>query len=601
MAFTDLTDWQNSATTPLGASRFNTMLDNQRDHEGRITTAEAATHSTYAALQAFSGGAANEAVHYVHGRAGAGDGGEGFFVYDSADTTTLDDGGSILVDAAGRRWKRPITNHVIAEWWPTLNIAFGKRLEYPLYVTRSHTLSATCMSVAGNGRSVYFKDGITIARNNVMTGKLIIIEHPDWKLFGGTGEKAAVLSANHTNNPDTANDSVPVEVRNVDRVELHGFNYHDSKGAVKLYNAAYVKVKHPYSRTCNAIVSSQASDRHLPGIEIDDADFARPAGVQVNAMGIGLMSFNNTTAGIFATYIKPKIRRPKITMPLTTSTDPEAFGIELWGPIQDALIEDPVIHGSKSPISLSQNINTKVIGGTLSGGWYSQIENAHGSGNTMIGTHLDCQSGATKGIGVRYQGISNIHTIGLTVKNCSKAFVGLTEANNRLMFIGNHIYDCTDKAFHLKNSLGTVIDGVAFKNVDMLIQLDETWDTAIKNVRGDNVRIVLELYSWDTAQTVDDIIVDDVSVTNLTGAWISSVVGGPTTPSVLGENVRLLNCPDRGPDMLNWKRKVIQAQGLGAPAIACGVGSTYQRWDGGATTTFYVKTAGTDATGWTGK
>lgn len=43
--------------------------------------------------------------------------------------------------------------------------------------------------------------------------------------------------------------------------------------------------------------------------------------------------------------------------------------------------------------------------------------------------------------------------------------------------------------------------------------------------------------------------------------------------------------------------------GYGSPesVISAGVGSTYRRLDGGATTTLYVKTSGTGSTGWTAK
>lgn len=44
-------------------------------------------------------------------------------------------------------------------------------------------------------------------------------------------------------------------------------------------------------------------------------------------------------------------------------------------------------------------------------------------------------------------------------------------------------------------------------------------------------------------------------------------------------------------------------RGYGSPEnlVTAKVGSLYQRLDGGATTTLYVKTSGSGATGWTGK
>lgn len=44
-------------------------------------------------------------------------------------------------------------------------------------------------------------------------------------------------------------------------------------------------------------------------------------------------------------------------------------------------------------------------------------------------------------------------------------------------------------------------------------------------------------------------------------------------------------------------------QGYGSPesSVVAGVGSIYQRLDGGANTSIYVKESGTGATGWTAK
>ena len=44
-------------------------------------------------------------------------------------------------------------------------------------------------------------------------------------------------------------------------------------------------------------------------------------------------------------------------------------------------------------------------------------------------------------------------------------------------------------------------------------------------------------------------------------------------------------------------------KGYGSPenVVSASVGSIYSRLDGGATTTLYVKTSGTGATGWTAK
>jgi hypothetical protein len=52
----------------------------------------------------------------------AGDGG-GTFRYDSTDTTTADNGGTIIVDAAGRRWKRQYSGALKISWFAALSNA----------------------------------------------------------------------------------------------------------------------------------------------------------------------------------------------------------------------------------------------------------------------------------------------------------------------------------------------------------------------------------------------------------------------------------------------------------------------------------------------
>ncbi len=62
--------------------------------------------ASVAALRALAGAALP--VLYLRGWATDGDGGEGFFRYDASDTTSPDNGGTVLVDAAGHRYKRAL-------------------------------------------------------------------------------------------------------------------------------------------------------------------------------------------------------------------------------------------------------------------------------------------------------------------------------------------------------------------------------------------------------------------------------------------------------------------------------------------------------------
>ena len=69
---------------------------------------------TYALLRLYSG---SYTSYYVRGVASIFDGGGGVFRVDSADTTSTDNGGTILVDAAGRRWKREFTGSLNVLWF----------------------------------------------------------------------------------------------------------------------------------------------------------------------------------------------------------------------------------------------------------------------------------------------------------------------------------------------------------------------------------------------------------------------------------------------------------------------------------------------------
>ena len=66
--------------------------------------AGSAVFATVAAVRTLAGAALP--VLYLRGWAADGDGGEGFFRYDPTDTASADNGGTILVDAAGHRYKR---------------------------------------------------------------------------------------------------------------------------------------------------------------------------------------------------------------------------------------------------------------------------------------------------------------------------------------------------------------------------------------------------------------------------------------------------------------------------------------------------------------
>ncbi|MDD2663952.1 MAG: tail fiber domain-containing protein [Dechloromonas sp.] len=69
---------------------------------------------TYALLRAYTGPVTS---FLVRGVANIFDGGHGVFRVDPSDTTSTDNGGTILVDASGRRWKRDFSGAVSVLWF----------------------------------------------------------------------------------------------------------------------------------------------------------------------------------------------------------------------------------------------------------------------------------------------------------------------------------------------------------------------------------------------------------------------------------------------------------------------------------------------------
>lgn len=71
---------------------------------------------TYAAVRALTSSMTADQI-YVGGRSNVFDGAHGMFQYDATDTTSSDNDGTILVDAAGRRWKRQFYRKVNVLWF----------------------------------------------------------------------------------------------------------------------------------------------------------------------------------------------------------------------------------------------------------------------------------------------------------------------------------------------------------------------------------------------------------------------------------------------------------------------------------------------------
>lgn len=125
--------------------------------------------TTYAQIRAYNG--AKNRV-YCLGKEKINDGGYGFFEVDASDTTSADNGGTILVDTAGRRWKRQYDGSVNLLWFAkgdgttddsaALQNAvdatkFGGRLDVPMpsvnYKIATECVISRPINIVGNGGS----------------------------------------------------------------------------------------------------------------------------------------------------------------------------------------------------------------------------------------------------------------------------------------------------------------------------------------------------------------------------------------------------------------------------------------------------------------
>ena len=142
--------------------------------------------SGLATIQALSAEILGQPQCYALGHTLTGDGGEGLFVYNSTDTTSADNGGTILVDQGGRRWYRNTNGDSISVKWfgatgsgttddttaihncITYCIANGLAVYFPagtyLYSSLTVSNSGANFKMSGAGR------GVTFLKTSLATG-----------------------------------------------------------------------------------------------------------------------------------------------------------------------------------------------------------------------------------------------------------------------------------------------------------------------------------------------------------------------------------------------------------------------------------------------
>lgn len=141
----------------------------------------------YAALRTYAG---TRKSAYVTGylASAAPSGIAGLFTLDTSDTTSADNGGTIIVDALGRRWKRPATGTVNTAW-------FGVRADLS---TDDTTAIQAAINASTAGNRICFASGFHLVTGEITVPKGVILQGAGRGLSSGAGNSGGtVIRTNH--------------------------------------------------------------------------------------------------------------------------------------------------------------------------------------------------------------------------------------------------------------------------------------------------------------------------------------------------------------------------------------------------------------------
>ena len=117
------------------------------------TIISASTFSTIAALRANNSAVAAPFSVYIEGYTNPADGGEGNFIYEPSDTSSVDNGGTIIVDAFGNRWHRGVSGQPLSILW------FGADPTASADSLPAWNSLAAVAAASGSGASILFPHG----------------------------------------------------------------------------------------------------------------------------------------------------------------------------------------------------------------------------------------------------------------------------------------------------------------------------------------------------------------------------------------------------------------------------------------------------------
>lgn len=188
-----------------------------------------------ATLRSYTSAAEPSVYAVVSGYYAQGDGGGGLYWYDSTDSTSADNGGTIIVDASGRRWKIANFAGVVSA------LLFGAKADYQEVASTGVTIASGSANLAVTGAAFTTSD----------VGKLISVPGAgasgavlETTIFSVTDATHAVLSANASTSLSAATKTISYGTDNAAAIQA-AITLGESNGAAVYIPRGLCKIGSP--------------------------------------------------------------------------------------------------------------------------------------------------------------------------------------------------------------------------------------------------------------------------------------------------------------------------------------------------------------------
>ena len=389
----------------------------------------------YAALRAYTGPVT---AYYVRCVANTFDGGAGVFRVDAADTTTADNGGTVLVDAAGRRWKRELLGVVKVPWFGYDTDAVQSAID-------------TAMPVVDFCGADYSVDigSLSLRSNQVLDGNGATISSP------GETRGLALFTG-----------------RELTGVHVKGFRFetHNSgQVALLLLGCDGIKILGNTAVNCGLVVvgsSAQPTD-DLFGYyplysSVTPGNISKDIEVSGNYCTGDSAGLSTDTSAILFTFAEGVIVHCNVMSGYR-------HGVMWWG--GDAA---PTVNGAA--VNERKVKRASIHGNICSGMAMGDIWGSMGSGITVTANFADYSGD----VGIDFEGCVDCLATGNVVYNRTNGALALGFINNNVRFSGNIVIGDTS---------GTFI-------VNLFGDTDGTFDNKNLAVTGNTIRMIGNSYGY---------------------------------------------------------------------------------------------------------